>query len=248
MGKLILPNRRLERPASFRPNIKPTWPVEIDWDHPFSRIPKIALFSDSSGVTNLIDGTKSVNVNSPTISVGSGGQKIDYNGTNQYSKILAGPGINFADLCNGDMTISIRLQTLASNNFCFGFGSSSNSIPVFLLQGDDQARCFVRSDNNSASNIRGGPNINDGISHTIVIQRKGPVTNLHTDGALVATESRTHTNWDDIDLLTLGGLGRSSYSNFWAGSFYEINIWDSFLSASEIARQYQDPFQFLIPK
>jgi hypothetical protein len=33
MGKLILPNRRLERPASFRTNIKPFWPFEIDKDH-----------------------------------------------------------------------------------------------------------------------------------------------------------------------------------------------------------------------
>jgi hypothetical protein len=34
MGKLILPNRRLERPASFRPNIRPVGPVDVDLSHP----------------------------------------------------------------------------------------------------------------------------------------------------------------------------------------------------------------------
>jgi hypothetical protein len=33
MGKLILPKRELERPASFKKSLKPLWKAEINWDH-----------------------------------------------------------------------------------------------------------------------------------------------------------------------------------------------------------------------
>jgi len=239
MGLIILPKRFHPSFKKSKPNPKASV-VNADFSGLGKGLDAILLPVGNTFI-DVVSGNIGVPVNSPTNSIGGRGRKVDYNGSDEATQFTGSFKSPFADICNGDLTISWVFQTTSSSGFATGFGSSASDTPVVYFQGGATGTAFVRSQNNSGNQFSGGVTINDGLPHIFTIVKYGATVDIYIDGIFAATNDVTPSNWDLVNQFTLGALGRvGSPDNHWTGSIFGVAIWRRKLSASEIFKSNSD--------
>lgn len=188
---------------------------------------------------DLVSGEKGIPINAPANSVGLRGRKIDYDLTSSQYTQFTNFKSPFADICNGDITIAMLVQTTSTAGWLGGFAASSDSTPCVSIQGDPKARTLTRSagGNDFAVQFSSGPDIDDGLPHLIVLQKHGNNTvDVYTDGIFGGTASPTtpFDNWNIVDQFSLGNFWRTTPGSYWTGSIYGAAIWSRKIAPSEI--------------
>jgi hypothetical protein len=235
MGKLILPNRRLERPASFRPNIKPAWPVEIDWNHPMTRKLEAYLYAIPGGVIDLVSGRLMTKVNSPSTDIYTphSGIASSTNGADSYYLLEDMPSktLYFDD----GMALAYSFNSDASQSdkrpVSFSDGSTFYSIECET----SQHQGFLRSNagdftlnSSSGSNLIGD---NYGIYQSNVSANR---MTLNING--VSTDNTVSVSGSSFtyDRCAIGCLFRSSAGNFFNGQVPAVCLFSRELTSAEV--------------
>ena len=113
-------------------------------------------------------------------------------------------------------------------------------IMVQPTRDDDVARTAItRNRFEEESGVNRSPEINDDMEHYLAVTVTGTDLGFYFDGSLVGTAPLGENTLDTLS-NELAYLGRSVYQfdPFFVGSINEFRIWDSALSADQIAAQF----------
>lgn len=183
------------------------------------------------------------NINTPTAGTGDGGEgNMTYAAaSSEYTQADTLATDDEYHFLASDFTIACRMASLTtSDDYLYGFGSSSNSTPIAYIRTNSggKARAFVRAENSQSVTITGTTSVDDGNEHVICITRTGEDIRLYVDGSLEAgptAPGASFGTFDDVDQAAVGALWRSSPSSYYDGEATWCVAYSVALSASEVA-------------
>lgn len=234
MGLYQLPKQY--HPDFINPRVNPSLNVKVVTGG-IGRNLEAAMLPMGNNWIDLKSGQMGIPINTPTNSVGRSGRQVDYtSGNSEYTQFTTQFISPFEDICNGDVSIAIVFQTVGTSGFWAGFGSDDNSTEIiYFQQSGSVAGTLTRSANSVAAQFSAGPTINDGLPHLILLQKSGNAVDLYVDGNFAGTDTSSgFSNWNMINQFAIGGLWRTSVSNFFTGGVFGCSIWSRMLTAPEI--------------
>ena len=153
-----------------------------------------------------------------------------FNGTSDYIDTGAQP---LTDFTNFTYSGWAYFNTASYQNI-FGFGNTSNSTPVSLIEIQSGARInFFHRDASSQSVGVLSPAVNLNQWYFITAVKEGTSHKLYLDGSISNTGSGSVPN-PTFNTCSIGALDRVSLTNFFNGNLANVAIWNRALSSDEI--------------
>lgn len=250
MGKLWLPDSRLEMPELLEPGRKPVGNVKIDWEHPLTKgLVYMSLYTEE-GAVNLASGERTISTNSP-IAIAEKGYCADQSGADS-SRIEA---------LNEEIAITDKVTCMAlinPDNTSSYFGIFDKSVVSVSLSGlgfslyTRTSNPFLRmavtgstATNHQSSASEGltanvwqwAVGICDGSGVNSYVNKK---PNTYQAGA--AGSFYTNKN------LKLGAMSNDAqHTSLFNGQRAVDLVFNTALSEQDIFSLQDDPYQFLIP-
>lgn len=150
------------------------------------------------------------------------------------------------------VTISVWLKWTSSTDnrdtaiFLGNSGTSASYLDLGTLGGSNAANAggiYGRNRTDATQDILAGSGLNNGAWHHIAYTANAAtnVTQVYLDGTLAGTLSTPAITFASFNNLEVGRLGRSAPTDAYAGLIDELKIFDTVLSASQIATLAQGP-------
>jgi len=229
------------------PGVKPTGPVEIDWNHPLARgLVSFSLLEN----TNPRDMVRDVNAtDGSTVSV-----RHDGDGQHLHKSNWDDNGVDLApNPVTGSQSRTFLLLhkktevisgTTSSHLLSSGLNSTGNRLTMRYVGTTDEMRLEVQ-----------GGGVDSGLSVTLgeigVSGFRFDGTQLadfdmFVNGEFAALSGTTTINTSAIDFIISGEIGASGGEGA-KDNIYSMAFWDRALSNAEMLSYYEDPYQFLQP-
>src|SRR6056297_3581315 len=184
---------------------------------------------------------------------GTSGDVVDSHGTNDGTNNGATRGVtgkinNAFDFDGDNDVVDINDFGTTSSDLSFSLWvktSLSSGREYFMgIYGDDDIRLgidegefFSRSDE---AQSWGGPSLDDGNWHHVVVTISGDTTKDYIDGNLVATNTRSTTfSPSSTDDVKIGNKGDGYSGRYMDGKIDEVGIWDKALNSTEVSTLYE---------
>src|SRR6056297_1271785 len=248
-GKEITKDRNIPKGLAHSPQ-KNTHSVKVVMNPDFSENYKYASFKLGSHSTN-IDLTPSLT--SYYSLQETSGEVIDSHGDNNALNFDVTRGatgiinnafdfdgdndvvdINDFGTTSSDLSFSLWVKTSLSSGREYFIGIYGDDS---LWLGIDEGEFFSRSDE---AQSWGGPSLDDGNWHHVVVTISGDTTKDYIDGNLVATNTRSTTfSPSSTDDVQIGNSGDGYSGRYMDGKIDEVGIWDKALNSTEVSTLYE---------
>src|SRR6056297_744506 len=248
-GKEIIKDRNIPKGLAHSPQ-KNTHSVKVVMNPDFSENYKYASFKLGSHSTN-IDLTPSLT--SYYSLQETSGEVIDSHGDNNALNFDVTRGatgiinnafsfdgdndvvdINDFGTTSSDLSFSLWVKTSLSSGREYFIGIYGDDS---LWLGIDDGEFFSRSDE---AQSWGGPSLDDGNWHHVVVTISGDTTKDYIDGNLVATNTRSTTfSPSSTDDVQIGNSGEGYSGRYMDGKIDEVGIWDKALNSTEVSTLYE---------
>src|SRR6056297_1039050 len=248
-GKEIIKDRNIPKGLAHSPQ-KNTHSVKVVMNPDFSENYKYASFKLGSHSTN-IDLTPSLT--SYYSLQETSGEVIDSHGDNNALNFDVTRGatgiinnafdfdgdndvvdINDFGTTSSDLSFSLWVKTSLSSGREYFIGIYGDDS---LWLGIDEGEFFSRSDE---AQSWGGPSLDDGNWHHVVVTISGDTTKDYIDGNLVATNTRSTTfSPSSTDDVQIGNKGDDHFGRYMDGKIDEVGIWDKALNSTEVSTLYE---------
>ena len=235
-------------PQKQPPWLLPAGDYELDWSHPLAE-GLIGYWPLNGNAFDLsIYGNNGTLVNTPTSVIGVHGPAMNFNGSNQYVNI---PYINAYNTTNFTWAGWIKTSTYTGNGNCvMALANSGSSVYGATLT--IYANVLGIGYKNSG-NVSGGPNVGvvtDGKWHHFAFvggTANGQTNYGYLDGVLIATATNSAAwSWNSGSPLRLA-VSSDSYWTDYNGAMMGVSVYNTTLSAAQVARLHAEPFAMLRP-
>jgi hypothetical protein len=249
MGKLILPNRRLERPASFRPNIKPLWPVEIDWENSLTRgLKSMVIYKPE--LVELVTNTRLIEASGNSTIDSSFGHGPTYTTSDSTSTEYT---VDFGSIgSNSGFTILARFYLTAIDSYGAPvyYGLSSNSGRRIELGKNGSGNIYVSFNNTWQKTWTKSFPLNQWVTVVGVMRPDLTCTIYVKDSSGVFQETVSGVSDDGDFSMNEMGWGASQFgsSRNSTGSIELSGLYNRPASEGEARLIVNNPYQMLIPK
>ena len=164
-----------------------------------------------------------------------------FNGTSDFIDVATLP---LSDFTNFTYSGWAYFNTASYQNI-FGFGNTTNSTPVSLIEIQSGARInFFHRDASSQSVGVLSPAVNLNQWYFITATKEGTSHKLYIDGSISNTGSGSVPN-PTFNTCSIGALNRVSLTNYFNGNLANVAIWNRALSSDEINSVMWKPVQAL---
>ncbi len=156
----------------------------------------------------------------------------EFNGSSDYIKVDPLPMTTFD---NFTYSAWVNFDTLSYQNI-LGFGSTSNALPVSLIevQSDGKINFFHRNEAVQVGQALSIDTVTTNKWYFVTGTKEGTSFKLYIDGSLSNTGSGGVTNPTTLNTFNIGRLERTSNTNYVDGNLANVAIWNRALSSDEI--------------
>lgn len=225
----------LKLPDRLLPNVKPAWPVEIDWNHPLSRGLYLCVVPFAGVSRDLVTGQfgSATGIAAKATEFDATAGRIEFNTGRAAPPLLT----VYGEVKYDSLTIDHALFDVNNQDLVVWADTSGGQLRAGIFAGGSPVYASSGSLNYTSQFVRWGARANE----------PGDSGELFVNGVQVVGVSNIGaTDWAATSNVSLIGNYGGTLKN--SNAHYKfVYVWDRLLSNSEIASIDRDPYQILRP-
>lgn len=234
-------------PDFTSPGVKPTGPVEIDWDNPLANGLLYAFVWQNGVPLDLLSGVQSVSTNSTSLKHDAQGAYLDHSGRlefssySPFSNVGTGSVTMFSKFKQaGNLRETLVCSRVSTNNKHFELRTNAD------ITGAENADDMSFTASGTTSQITAASNVITGEWQTVAGVKDDATLFLYVDGAQKSSASITNQDMSGSPTMVFGGLPGTATIDYHGDRSIDL-AFDRALNSAEIASLSRDPYQILKP-